>query len=200
MALVEIREIAPDVKLGLWKIDESVDELFSQNPYLQSYESVLKNRYHNDNRKKEFLAIHALLYAMLGGNHLQEIEHLPSGKPVMNGYHLSISHTKGYAVLILSVSHEVAVDIEYMSNRVERIASKFMRTDEYASDVVHLLLHWSAKETIYKLFSEEQLQYHEMRLFSFSEDSCMVENVKSQKYQPVIFEVTSDYVLTYAIA
>ena len=45
-------------------------------------------------------------------------------KPFLNGYELNISHTRGYAVLMLSEKERVAVDIEQRSDRVKRIASR----------------------------------------------------------------------------
>lgn len=47
------------------------------------------------------------------------------------------------------------MDIEYFNDRVERIASKFLRKDEKAEDLDAKLVHWCAKETVFKLFSEE---------------------------------------------
>ena len=200
MALINIREVYPGVNLGLWQIDESLDEFYAHYPQLEKYQMMLAERYKHDSRKKEFLAIRALLYQMLGDK-VGEITHNTVGKPLLKGYHISISHTQGFAALIVSKTKEVAVDIEYFSDRVKRIASKFMRKDEEAPDVDALLVHWCSKETIYKLFSEENLQYSEMRVKPFNPMSdwmCEVENLKSQKKVVVDFELTMEFVLTYA--
>ena len=62
---------------------------------------------------------------------------------------LSISHTKGYLVMLLSDGKErVDTDIEYRSDRVEHIASRFIRLDENASTTDEKLLIWSAKEAV----------------------------------------------------
>lgn len=108
--------------------------MFGQYPHLQAYRSQLEEKYKNDGRKLEFLAIRALMYEMLKTNgaskgllsHAGDITHNEAGKPLFRGYHISVSHTKGYAALILSKNQEVAVDIEYFSDRVERIASKLI--------------------------------------------------------------------------
>lgn len=208
MAVVNIREVYPGVSLGLWQIDEGVEQLFAQYPHLQAYRSLVE-KYKNDGRKLEFLAIRALMYEMLKVNgaskgllsHAGDITHNEAGKPLFRGYHISVTHTKGYAALIFSKTSEVAVDIEYFSDRVERIASRFLRKDEKAEGVDSLLVHWCAKETVFKLFSEDNLNFEEMRVKPFdtmADWACEVENLKSGQTAHVDFELTMEFVLTYA--
>ena len=210
MAVVNIREVYPGVSLGLWQMDESPEQLFDLYPHLLPYCSSLDDKYKNDGRKLEFLAIRALMYEMLRVNgaskgllsHAGDFTHNGQGKPLFRGYHVSISHTKGYAALILSKKSEVAVDIEYMSDRVERIASKFLRKDERADSLDAKLVHWCAKETVFKLFSEENLLFEDMRVKPFdtmSDWACDVENLKSGKTARVDFELAMDFVLTYSM-
>lgn len=210
MAVVNIREVYPGVSLGLWQMDESPEQLFDLYPHLLPYRSSLDDKYKNDGRKLEFLAIRALMYEMLRVNgaskgllsHAGDFTHNGQGKPLFRGYHVSISHTKGYAALILSKKSEVAVDIEYMSDRVERIASKFLRKDEQADSLDSKLVHWCAKETVFKLFSEENLLFEDMRVKPFdtmSDWACDVENLKSGKTARVDFELAMDFVLTYSM-
>lgn len=210
MAVVNIRGVYPGVSLGLWQMDESPEQLFDLYPHLLPYRSSLDDKYKNDGRKLEFLAIRALMYEMLRVNgaskgllsHAGDFTHNGQGKPLFRGYHVSISHTKGYAALILSKKSEVAVDIEYMSDRVERIASKFLRKDERADSLDAKLVHWCAKETVFKLFSEENLLFEDMRVKPFdtmADWACDVENLKSGKTARVDFELAMDFVLTYSM-
>lgn len=210
MAVVNIREVYPGVSLGLWQMDESPEQLFDLYPHLLPYRSSLDDKYKNDGRKLEFLAIRAFMYEMLRVNgaskgllsHAGDFTHNGQGKPLFRGYHVSISHTKGYAALILSKKSEVAVDIEYMSDRVERIASKFLRKDERADSLDAKLVHWCAKETVFKLFSEENLLFEDMRVKPFdtmADWACDVENLKSGKTARVDFELAMDFVLTYSM-
>lgn len=208
MALVNIREVYPGVSLGIWEIKESVEEMVEHFPWIKSLVKETE-RFKSERRKLEFLAVRELLHEMLlqfgiseaRACELGRIVYNPLGKPLLKGYHVSISHTQGYAAVILSKKHEVAVDIEYFSNRVEKIAFKFLRQDEKAEGVDSLLVHWCGKETVYKLFSDEKLQFREMRVRPFdtmSDWSCEIENLKSQKKVLVDFELTMDFVLTYA--
>lgn len=233
MALINVREVYPNVFLGLWQTTETVDGFFGTYGFLEPYRQHVEISFKNDGRKKEFLAIHALLHEMLaicGKPHgarrskgLQEqskglqnqskasqglpvadvpmIGHAASGQPLLRGYHVGVTHTKGYAALMLSKSCDVACDIEHFSDRVERIKSKFLRKDEKADDLDSLLVHWCGKETVYKLFPEDNLQFSQMRVGPFSTMSdwaCEVENMKRGEKVRVDFELTMQFVLTYA--
>lgn len=240
MALINVREVYPNVFLGLWQTTETVDGFFGTYGFLEPYRQYVETSFKNDGRKKEFLAIHALLHEMLaicGKPHgarrskgLQDqskasqdqsktsqdqsktsqglpvadvpmIGHAASGQPLLRGYHVGVTHTKGYAALMLSKSCDVACDIEHFSDRVERIKSKFLRKDEMADDLDSLLVHWCGKETVYKLFPEDNLQFSQMRVGPFSTMSdwaCEVENMKRGEKVRVDFELTMQFVLTYA--
>lgn len=247
MALINVREVYPNVFLGLWQTTETVDEFFGTYGFLEPYRQHVEISFKNDGRKKEFLAIHALLHEMLAicgkphgarrskglqeqsnglqdqSNGLQDqskasqdqskasqglpvadvpmIGHAASGQPLLRGYHVGVTHTKGYAALMLSKSCDVACDIEHFSDRVERIKSKFLRKDEKADDLDSLLVHWCGKETVYKLFPEDNLQFSQMRVGPFSTMSdwaCEVENMKRGEKVRVDFELTMQFVLTYA--
>ena len=188
MSLIEIRQLTVHTRLGLWRMDEP----FEGNP-----------------RERERDAVHRLLWTMTGNEALR-INHLASGKPILDGWHISISHSRGFAAVILSENQEVAVDIEYQSDRVERIAKKFIREDELTENIEEMLLLWSAKETLYKLHSDDHLQYFDMRLCSMkkgkstddnhnlAEGMMQIENMKKKIVVDICFETTPDYVLTYA--
>jgi len=194
MPLIEVRQLSAHTRMGLWRMDETPARLCSLFPHL----SLLPMPFKNEGRQKEYLCVRALLKEMTGREDLL-IDHLPSGKPVVEGYHVSISHTRGYAVLILSDAENVAVDIEYRSDRVGRIAHKFVRPDEPCTSLDDLLLVWSAKETLYKLHSDDKLEYFEMRSSAPCEGRIPVENMKKKKVVSISFEFTDDYVLTFAV-
>lgn len=226
MALINVREVYPNVFLGLWQTTETVDEFFGTYGFLEPYRQHVETSFKNDGRKKEFLAIHALLHEMLAicgkphgarrstalqgqseashGSPVADapmIGHAASGQPLLRGYHVGVTHTKGYAALMLSKNCDVACDIEHFSDRVERIKSKFLRKDEKADDLDSLLVHWCGKETVYKLFPEDNLQFSQMRVGPFSTMSdwaCEVENMKRREKVRVDFELTMQFVLTYA--
>ena len=227
MALVNIREVSTGVRLGLWRMDEEPEELFARYPHLLRLECPYKYSV----RRKEFFCVRALLLAMTGDPELR-IEHAESGRPFVvgresqipdkgrdggTGWEVSISHTKGYAVLMLSSDKAVGVDIEYRSDRVAKIASHYIRPDEMAWDckspvtngtketgkpltTEQMLVLWCAKETLYKLHSDDNLAYFDMRATGFTVDGeLLLENMKRGTLVKVHIEPTADYVLTWAV-
>lgn len=193
MPLLRIETLAHGVRLGLWRITEQADELPKpRRADLAAY---------HGGRLLEKLVTYALLQRMTGHDDWV-IGHEPSGKPFLEGMHISVSHTKGWAALLLSAEREVAVDIEYVSARVSRIAQRFMREDEYSGNLRAQLICWSAKETTYKFFADDHLTFFDMRmdaLGSSDRDVLTMENLPCRQLLPVHYELTPDYVLTWAV-
>lgn len=175
--LLSVRHISEDTLLGLWQIEPQASLSSRQN---------------------ERLAVQQLLTNMLDKKDIV-IEHSPSGKPMIEGWHISVSHTRGYAAILLSRTQQVGIDIEYTSDRVGRIASRFLRNDEQPRGIAELLIIWSAKETLYKLFSEDQLTFQEMRISPTKAASLWQgENLKRNISINVKVETTEAFTLTYA--
>ena len=110
MALLrEYKEIA--YQWGIWKTEESTEELLALLPDPERYEQQL-TRFSSPHRKLEWLSVRVLLYQLLGEEKI--IEYAPSGKPRLadSSYFISISHTRGYVAVILSPRSEVGIDIE----------------------------------------------------------------------------------------
>lgn len=201
MPLFLNEEIFPDVRLGIWAISESSDDFWALSPYVESSRSEFNALYKSEQRKCEVLAVRLLIKEIIGDN--VQLLHQDNGKPYLSsGMNISISHTRGFAVIIVSHSKQVSVDIEYFSNRIERIRSKFMRDDENASSQVKLLMHWCAKETMYKLFPEDNLTFNKMQLLSVDgNDSTGIitaKNIFRNRNVSVYYRTFCNCLLTYA--
>lgn len=202
MPLFLNEEIFPDVRLGIWAISESSDDFWALSPYVESSRSEFNALYKSEQRKCEVLAVRLLIKEIIGDN--VQLLHQDNGKPYLSsGMNISISHTRGFAVIIVSHSKQVSVDIEYFSNRIERIRSKFMRDDENATSQVKLLMHWCAKETMYKLFPEDNLTFNKMQLLSVDgNDSTGIitaKNIFRNRNVSVYYRTFCNCLLTYAV-
>lgn len=149
-------------RLGIWKIDETIDELLDILPDADKYKNEIA-QFTSNSRKLEWLSVRVLLLKLLGKE--KDIYYQPSGKPYLSDttWHISISHTKGYVAVILSTGLP-GIDIEYYSERVHKIASKFIgdneKLSEYSGSTTYsLLLHWSAKEVLFKCLDEENVDF-----------------------------------------
>ena len=194
--------------IASWKVEESVDELRALLSNFSFYEEGYA-RISSDKRKLEWLAVRVLLKDLCGEE--KEIAYHPSGKPYLadGDAFISISHTQGYVAVAYSKCHEVAVDIEQYGTRVKRVAHKFIREDEQVSiqagnEIYAMLLHWSAKETMFKLMEEEAVDFIEhLRIVPFQpKDSGVFEayEYRSGRDRKFLlhYDTHPDYVLTYA--
>ena len=185
-----------EATIGLW---EMVDGEFDSctDDYLRGAIGEAEKRYKSNARRMEYICERALLKDMMNGR-IENIFHNEDGKPILNnGLNISISHTRGYIAIILSETKNVGIDIEYVSDRVEKIASRFMREDESADDIMSLLIHWCAKETLYKLFSSEHLDF--MNIKVNIDETVSATNLLDNITVPLYVESTSNYVLTYSM-
>ena len=201
MPLKSVENIAPDVYLGMWNITESVDDFLLRCGNAAVLEIIIAG-YTSEQRRREVLAVRMLLDEMIGTN--VDLLHDESGCPYLsNGMNIGISHTKGFASVIVSPGRKVAVDVEYMSERVRKVAARMLRTDESADTLLGLLLHWCVKETLYKLYSDEHLALKDMQVLSVEGDNTRgivkAKNVKRSETLDVFYRVFDNKVHTYAI-
>lgn len=201
MPLIRIEKISADVCLGLWNITETTSVFFELYPHLLVHKPVT-DTFKSEARCLEYLAVRALLSHMEGDD--IRISHDGNGKPLLsNGAEISISHTRGYVAVIVSSVKRIAVDIEYVSERVGRVASKFLRDDENALSLHGQLLCWCAKETAYKLFSADNLGFHDIRIspcdLNGNTGVVKAENLKRNVEFDIYYNMTDKFMLTYAI-
>ncbi|MBF1384464.1 4'-phosphopantetheinyl transferase superfamily protein [Prevotella aurantiaca] len=131
-----------------------------------------------------------LLKLMLGYDVV--LNHNEVGKPLIDGYNISISHTKGFVAILLSKEFEVGIDIEYTSDRIKKIKKRFLRNDEIYTTTNELLITWCAKEAAYKLFSEEKLAFQEMKVII--SDTQLI-NLKTNKTIDFISLINPKYTM-----
>ena len=146
--------------IAIWHITETADELYALLGTTK-YDIQLAEK-KNDARRAEWLAVRLLVKELFGSE--AEVAYHPTGRPYLKNSttHISISHTKGFAAVAYHHRAPLGMDIEFISSRVERIASRFTTQAEASSIDVHdedarqmyHLINWSAKETLYKLFDD----------------------------------------------
>ncbi len=194
MPLTREITVGADARVCLWQITETEEEL-------QALTQIDLPHLRSASRRLETLAVHAMLRQVTGRHHLV-IGHDANGRPTLPDCCISISHTRGWAALAVSPHKRVGVDVEYMADRVLRITHKFVRQDEQKENVERQLVCWCAKEAVYKYYSEEHLEYFEMRLqpYPLEREGCvLVDNLKSDRQVMVHYEISPTYVLAYAV-
>jgi phosphopantetheinyl transferase len=189
-------------------VDETVEQLRSMFHQFSVYEEGFV-RFSSEKRKQEWLAVRVLLKELCGEE--KTIAYLPSGKPYLEdgSLHVSFSHTNGYVAVAIHPSVEVGIDIEQYGTRVRRVASRFIREDEWVSvdagdETYALLLHWSAKETMFKLMEDAGVDFidhlHILPFEPKDSGTFKAREYRSDKEQEFLihYDTHPDYVLTFA--
>lgn len=200
MPIVNIKHLENNTQLGIWEIKETQQDILSLHPTLKT---ILKKelKYKSASRIKEKLTTYALIYKMLGKEGIK-IEHLITGKPIIPNFNISISHTKNFVAVMISKYKNIAVDIQQITNKVDIVADKFIRQDEYISNTTDRLIAWSIKETAYKYFSDKKLRLLDLRIekpIDKNKDLIEIKNLLTSKNILAKYKLTTQYVLTYSI-
>lgn len=146
--------------LGIWKVEEGCEYLLSLLDHKEWLDIVFGAK--SDSRRLEMLATRVLLKELLGEE--KQISYFPSGRPYLedNSFQISISHTKGYVAIVLDKTRTMGMDIEYRSDKIFKVRDRVITPSDYidsANEQVHLLLHWSAKEAMFKFLDAEGVDF-----------------------------------------
>lgn len=204
------------IRVVVWHVTEEYEELLGMLPDADSVQNEAEQQFSSEFRRVEWTAVRVLLYTVL--DRQVHISYNEQGAPMLpdyEGLHISISHTKGYVAIALSETAVVGIDVEQIERlnnnqfddkekmpRVEKVRNRFMRGDEYAETLVGMLLHWSAKETVFKVLGREGVDFQdEMKVQPFDETQYegdfQLEDMKEDDTYIIYYKVFDDFVLTY---
>ena len=166
MPLFYQQDINQSTKLGVWKIEEPEDFFLASVP--------LQSNITHPHKRLQHLAGRFLLLFLFPDFPHSEIEIADTRKPYLpdEQYHFSISHCGNYAAAIVSSIDRVGVDIELITNRVEKIKHKFLNAKELCFVSNHsvdqhiplLTLLWSTKEAMFKWWGNGDVDFSEVLL------------------------------------
>lgn len=207
--LIRNEIIEKDCLLGIWEISETRDELMNMlSPENQEKAHNYLSKIKSKRRELEWLSIRVILQILTNDN--KTVMHTPDGQPYLsdNSYQISISHSRDYAVVLLHKHKKVGVDIENYSKRILKIEKRFISDDEYIDPnkrVSHLILHWCAKETLYKMMNSTNIIFKEhLHILPFQIENKGVINAKESfstdktNYE-IFYEVHNNYVITWGM-
>ena len=152
-------------RVGVWKITESEAELRTMTS-IPSDELEEISYIKNESLRKQRLAVRALLDAMF--EEKVYLSHHDNGKPYIenNAINISITHTDQYVAVILNEEDEVGIDCESLNRDFSAVEKKAL-SDEEIGDLEdeqkneQLAIYWCAKEAIFKLTSQYDVDFAE---------------------------------------
>ena len=121
-------------------------------------------------RRIELLSVRALLKAV----GINQTIHYNDSKPYLDNGYISISHSPDIAAIIYNTDHPVGIDIEKISPRIQRIATRAFSDEEIAvanGDLEKLTILWNCKECVFKLADDEGIDFREMISIQLAEMS-----------------------------
>lgn len=152
-------------RIGVWQITESEAELRAMTS-IPSDELEEISYIKSESLRKQKLAVRALLDTMTEGK--VYLSHHDNGKPYLenDATSISITHTDKFVAIILSDGAEVGIDCESLDRDFSVVEKKALSEDEI-DDLddnkrnEQLAIYWCAKEAIYKLTSQYNVDFAE---------------------------------------
>ncbi len=151
----------------------------------------------NEKRKKEWLGVRILFDQMV--DNYEQIKYDKYGRPYPEGEeYISISHSNGLVALIVSKIPKPGIDIELVSEKIARVALKFLTKEEVdecdeSEKIKHIYLNWCGKETLYKIHSKGNLNFVENLKIKHSK----IKDEGILKSTIITNEISSEYSLNY---
>jgi len=203
MPIYQINNVSETVKIGIWKITESEDELLNALIGKGFDESTIYQT-KNKQRLKQWLATRILLSHFFDN---ATINYDDLGKPHLdNGWHISISHSNEFVAMIINQNEPCGIDIEKVTPKIERIKHKFLNPLDLQTitSLEHLTLYWGAKEALYKYYGKKEVLFIEnLFIYNFSENEGSfngeIKMPDFQKEIPMAWERLEDFVLVYTL-
>lgn len=198
--------------IGIWKIEESKDELL-ERLMMKPNEMQMLNSFQNDTRKIQWLSVRNLIRTLLQNPATPlEIAYDENSKPnlVKSNYHVSISHSKNKAAVLLSNSKFIGIDIEHIHPKIEKVIHKFVSPDEIgnlseADKIPYYHVCWSAKEALYKLNGRRGIDFIKdikIQPFIYKEKGSLNASIRYDHefhdFKMNYFKI-NDYMLVYVV-
>ena len=203
MPIYQHKIINKNVKLGIWFINEPIQQL---TKLAEEKKVNLTNlpQVKNESRVKQWLATRLLLNYFFAD---VTIVYDEKGKPYLNnGWNISISHSGDYVAIILNKNGHCGIDIEKISSKVERIKHKFLNTTDLNNIKTEqdITIFWGAKEALYKYYGKKEVLFIEnlfIENFSPSKNSFIgIINMPNLNIKLNIeWEKVEDYILVYTL-
>lgn len=210
MGLVFTRELDNGATISMWEVVESEEELLNLSSIpndeieeLQQTKSLA--------RRREKLAVRALLNQLFDGK--VYLGHHDNGRPFLQNslIEISISHTNRYVCVLTHPEESVGVDIESLERNFSAVEKKALSMEEIEnlsekSRNLHLAIHWSVKEAVYKRMSLSDVDFSkqiEIKKFTPRDegelDVLFISKDGQEQEFEVSYEVFDNHILAWLV-
>ncbi|TDE16705.1 4'-phosphopantetheinyl transferase family protein [Dyadobacter psychrotolerans] len=211
MPLVHSEKIEENSTLLLWSLTESETELRESLGFTYNFGDL--ESISHPQKIREWLASRLLIKTLAeqSGRFYEGTHKDEHGKAflVNNDSHISLTHTADYVAAVINLSSPVGIDMEKMSDKLQRTSRKFLSEEEQlraGQDLTALCIYWCAKEAIYKLYGKKKISFKDsIFIEAFSENDVQISAVltdpeeKVTVHSPVHLRWFGDHCLAIAI-
>lgn len=210
MPLILHQKIDLKTFIGVWHIQEPLDWFEAQITISKEEQEEIKTL--SPRKCLEWYAGRWLLCVLLNDKDRKICLKDEYGKPylVNSEIKISISHSADKAAVIIS-NLPVGIDIQYFTEKVIRIESRFMSEIEKSClsipfKLEHLHAFWGAKESLYKAYGKRQLDFRAnilIKPFEYIEAGAntqgwVLKNDFSALYN-IYYQTIENFSLTYCV-
>ena len=177
MALVHFEEINTETCWGIWKIEETEEDLlFMLDPAKTDYthfESIQHPRI-----RLESVASRMIVKELCErfGYEYQGIFKNKNGKPFLynSPLNISYSHTEEFAAAIIHKEKPCGIDLEHIQDKMVKVSARFLSETEIETtgdDKEKICIYWCAKEAMYKLYNLKDTEFKgNLKVSAFNKD------------------------------
>lgn len=212
MPIIWNKQLGKNGELAVWHITEQPNELYNKLQ-LNTAEKAFYDSLHTGKRNMHWLGSRVLLRTLLNTTEYIDCQLDGNNKPYLVNfpYEISITHSNDYAAVIIYKEKSVGVDIEKMSNKIERIAKRFLSEVELAdvstsNRIEYLYICWGIKETLFKLYGKGNLPFIngiQIENFEYKESGIVNAKIvigdKTSLYK-VEYTKLGEYMLTWCVS
>lgn len=210
MGLLFTRELDNGATISLWEVVESEEELQNLSSIPNDEIEELKQT-KSLARRREKLSVRALLNELFDGK--VYLGHHDNGRPFLQNslIEISISHTNRYVCVLTHPEESVGVDIESLERSFSAVEKKALSLEEIEnlsdkSRNLHLAIHWSVKEAVYKRMSLSDVDFSkqiEIKKFTPRDngelDVLFISKDGQEQEFEVSYEVFDDHILAWLV-
>jgi phosphopantetheinyl transferase len=195
MAFLPLIKVKNQSNIGIWKIEESIQDLIGYCVQNKVNIDLLHNIKHEE-KKKQYLASRLALFYTCELLHITKKEIVKDihGKPFLSDsqHHVSISHSKYMACCAIDPNHNIGFDIEYVQPKIINIVPKVLSKEEQqriCNNVELATKYWSIKEAAYKLNGKKGVSFSQEILINPTLDFGKIQKINFKiDYLEIVYE------------
>jgi len=198
MPLINLSKITTSKAFGIWKINESLNEI----NHLNKVENLNVDNKIIEKKFKEKVAARMVIKKICENLKLNYygIKKNKAGKPflIKNKVEISISHSYPFAVALINTKNLCGIDIEKKREKILKINPKFLDEDErkfVGTSINKNTIFWCCKEALFKTSNKQNISFRD-DINLKEKKKKIIGKIRGKKFKLSIKEI-EDFIIAY---